>query len=193
MLKLLASGVCAMLLSGIAAYAGHDQLVCGDCHVIHQPDDGTNSNATTQKWSTKHTADGLSSFTLFSSPTFDALRTNIGQPDGSSKLCLGCHDGSYAGVEGTSAFDPGDLARSHPISFTYNSALAMRVRSHRLNDPASTSSGLGGTIAQDLLDENSKMQCTSCHDMHAPNTNKSYLRYSSSKGETELCRVCHNM
>jgi hypothetical protein len=149
------------------------------------------------EWSTKHTSDGVPTFKLYSSPSFDALGTDIGQPDGASKLCLGCHDGSYPGVRNAgSMFMFNDLSRTHPISFTYDSALAWRVSGGRLNDPRSTGSGLGGTIAKDLLDERGKMQCTSCHDVHSDGRGDKMLRYDynpNTRDGSRMCTVCHNL
>jgi len=105
----------------------------------------------------------------------------LGQPLGKSKLCLSCHDGTVAEerhVNYRSSFKLTplgyanvDLHDEHPISIAYNTS-----RSY-LNDPATTNSGLGGSIARDLL-ENGKIECTSCHDVHL----------SRSK---EGCKSCH--
>jgi len=75
-----------------------------------------------------------------------------GQPDGVSKLCLSCHDGtvaldSYGGVNGStiitgSALLGTDLSTSHPISMKYDAALAST--DGKLWDPTSKDSGLGG-------------------------------------------------
>jgi predicted CXXCH cytochrome family protein len=91
-------------------------------------------------------------------------------------------------------FGTADLARSHPISFTYDSALASRVPNGKLYDPAVRASGLGGTIAADLLDSQSKLQCTSCHDPHAGGKGPNHLRFdwNTVTGNSTLCLVCHN-
>jgi len=190
--------VCAGLFwaSPAGAGGGHSQLSCGECHFSHRPKDMAVEEGLGILWRTTHTADGLPSFRPYSSRSFDALRTDIGQPDGTSKLCLGCHDGSYAGLSSRAVFGVSDLSRSHPVSFTYDSALASRVRAGRLNDPNTTPSGLGGTIAQDLLDQQGKMQCTSCHDVHASGADSKMLRYSTNRttGDgSRICRICHNM
>lgn len=186
----------AILLSGADTEAGHADIGCAECHIGHSP----GKLASGPLWSTQHTADGLPTFTLYNSPTFDALGTDISQPDGASRLCLGCHDGTGSGFgadAGRLIFRAEDLAHSHPVSFTYDSALAARVSGGRLNDPSVSPSGLGATIARDLLDENGKLQCTSCHDVH-PSTAKGpkLLRYEYRPGSREgerICIVCHNM
>lgn len=175
-----------------AGGGGHDSFTCAHCHISHKG--GMGGGVSGPLWSTKNTADGLPTFALYSSRTFDALGTDIGQPDGASKLCLGCHDGSYGGFSSGSKalFRAADLTRSHPISFTYNSALASRVRKGGLHDPATTPSGLGGTIAEDLLDGNGKLQCTSCHDVHASGKGPNHLRYDA-RGSDRMCRICHSI
>jgi len=179
-----------MALPANAAQLGHANLKCAECHITQQT--GAVSFQTAA-WSTQSTADGIPTFKLYSSPRFNALNTDIGQPDGASKMCLGCHDGSYTGVSGSAVFGMNSLARSHPISFTYDSSLASRVPRNALRDPSVTSSGLGGTIAKDMLDQQSKMQCTSCHDVHDQKGSSKMLRLKFGPGTNDpLCRACHN-
>jgi cytochrome c peroxidase len=100
-------------------------------------------------------------------------------------------------------FGSSALANSHPISFVYDSALA--AADGALKNPAQPST-LGRTIAQDLLDANSKMQCNSCHDVHTSGVGEYQLRGYNYGYETvqnpdgtqsqihhgpELCRMCH--
>ncbi len=180
-----------------AVQGGHSDFACGECH-MRTPESGMAGRpGSVPKWSTENTSDGVRSFRIYSSPSFDKLRTDIGQPDGTSRLCLGCHDGSYPGLRsGKAMFGSSDLARSHPISFTYSSSLAARAPRGTLNDPRSTSSGLGGTIAEDLLDERGKMQCASCHDVHSKRNGNKLLRYAYSpdtRQGSRMCLTCHNM
>ena len=166
---------------------------CGQCDIAHHSEPSE-----VPLWVGLNGLEALPTFTLYSSSTFDALRTDISQPDGASRMCLGCHDGSYQGVRDSGnpkvKFGAADLARSHPISFTYDSALAARVPSGKLYDPGVRPSGLGGTVAADLLDSRSKVQCTSCHDTHAAGKGPNHLRYDANPatGDSTLCLVCHN-
>jgi predicted CXXCH cytochrome family protein len=193
---------CLGLLSWTAdVQAAHSTYGCHNCHLPHKaatPDDPAASWGV-PLWSTAQTSDGLPTFTLYGSETFNALATDITQPDGPSKLCLGCHDGSYIAFKympgSTAIFGPNDLAKSHPVSFTYDSALAARHPKGSLRDPAVATSGLGGTIRKDLLDDHGKMQCTSCHDVHTSGKGEFMLRYDydvATHTDNILCRVCHD-
>lgn len=184
-----------------AMQAAHSDYGCHNCHVPHKAAKADDPNASwgVPLWSTAQTSDGLPNFTLYSSPSFDALATGIVQPDGASKLCLGCHDGSYIAfsfMPGSKAiFGPNDLATSHPISFVYDTDLAARHPLKSLRDPSLATSGLGSTIAKDLLDSHNKMQCTSCHDIHTSGKGAYMLRYNydvATHTDNIICRVCHN-
>lgn len=178
--------------------AAHSDRGCHRCHMPHHAgtEDDPNASFGVPLWSTAYSSDGLPVFTLYSSKTFNALGTDIGQPDGATKLCLGCHDGSYPRIarpESTARFEPGDLARSHPVSFTYDAALAAKTNGG-LKNP-SEPSGLGGSISEDLLDEREKVQCSSCHDTHTSGKGEFMLRFDydvATYTDNVICRACHN-
>lgn len=196
--------IAAVAVAGLAfgmntssTYAAHSDHGCENCHMPHKSGDATDpDDYGVPLWSTAQNADGLPTFDLYTSSTLDA--TDVSQPTGPSKLCLGCHDGSYDfftsdfGSASTAIFHTGDLANSHPISFTYDDALA--TADGGLKQPSTVMSGLGGTIKQDLLDEKDKVQCTSCHDVHVTGYGDYLLKYdvdAASEHEALLCRACH--
>lgn len=169
------------------------QQICIFCHTAHYAD-------TTVKdaplWN--HTLT-TKTYKVYASATMDAT---VGQPDGASRLCLSCHDGtvavdSYGGKTGVSkmggkiAVGADDLANDHPVSFTFDDALA--AKNGKLFPPSSTPSGLGGTIAKDML-INSRLECSSCHDVHngasAASVNDSLLVVT--QVQSQLCLTCHN-
>jgi hypothetical protein len=182
---------------------------CASCHVPHKAlKEDTVANGTAAYgvplWNPA--AVTTASFTVFSSPSFDALATGITQPDGPSKLCLGCHDGgSYGvanGITTAHSFNAGggmSLTTMHPVSFVFDVALTnnpnLKVPGE-LKNPVTTVSGLSpaGTVDTDMLDKNHKVQCTSCHDIHsngAKNVGTWDLRIDYTDGKT-LCQKCHN-
>jgi len=163
--------------------------ICQPCHTPH--------NASTALpvvlWNHAVTS---ATYTLYSSPTMNAT---TGQPGGVSKACLSCHDGtvaldSFGGSTG-STFISGpanfgtDLSNDHPVSFTYNNALA--TADGGLHPPTTEASGLGGTIAADMLFGlgSDQVECASCHDVHNA-ANLQSLLLKSNAGSA-LCLTCH--
>jgi hypothetical protein len=174
----------AVAFSPLTALAAHSSYGCDGCHTPHHAD----KTGSIPLWSGKTTT---ATFTVYSSSTLDAV---VGQPDGSSKLCLACHDGTDPAY---SFMDPDrilgtDLSTSHPISFVYDATLA--TTDGGLKNPSENST-LGGTIAKDLLDGNGKVQCSSCHDIHSSGVGDNSLRgydYTHGPGGGRLCQMCHN-
>ena len=155
-----------------------------------------------------HNLSAVASYALYQSDTLNAAP---GQPTGTSKLCLSCHDGTVAydnttggtKMSGTSAVGSGTngLSDDHPISFTYDTALANADGA--LHDP-STAVTIGsgsdtktGTIASAML-IGGQVQCATCHDVHnkftaaivPPATTNRLLRVSNAG--SGLCLTCHN-
>lgn len=168
-----------------AAGWNSDGEICEVCHVPHNAD-ATVADA--PLWNHEVTA---SSYTEYSSPSLDAT---VVDPTGSSLLCLSCHDGTVAldnfggatgGTNLVSTAMGTDLSGDHPVSFTYDSALA--TTDGGLADPGDPS-GLGGTIADDLL-IGGKLECASCHDVHRAYANASLLKISNDA--SGLCLTCH--
>lgn len=181
---LLAASVALLAQTAVMGIAHSDLFGCNGCHTPHNAE----SLPGVPLWNGLETK---TTFTMYSSATFQGKID--GQPSGTSRLCLGCHDGAnpdFAWMNPQHTFGAGELANSHPISFVYDSALA--VQDGALKDP-SVASTLGGTIAQDLLDAESKVQCASCHDVHSSGIGDKLLRgyeYGTGHGP-ELCRMCH--
>lgn len=167
--------------------AAGENEVCIFCHAPH------NATPVRPLWNRLMPTEAYSIYTS------RALNALPGQPTGTSKMCLSCHDGTIAigsvvsrdapilmsggvatltdghGLIGT------DLRDDHPISFRYDSALA--ARDLKLRNPSALPH-------QVKLDENSELQCTTCHDAHN-NAFGSFLVMPNST--SELCISCHNM
>ncbi|HYG34005.1 MAG TPA: hypothetical protein VEC99_04430 [Clostridia bacterium] len=195
--------------------------VCSPCHSAHNTDPAQ----TIPLWN-HQTSTGP--FTMYTSPTLNYTPGTA--PNGPSLACLSCHDGTVginapmSGLGTNTAYyiDPAakigpDLHTTHPISFTYDAALAAadggleNPVTYKIGDaktgltvnnapvPATWSgtSLTGKTIDQALL-VGHKMQCSSCHDPHkmvgsAPSSGI-MIKISGSdvngRGSL-LCRTCH--
>ncbi|MHC5026744.1 MAG: cytochrome c3 family protein [Planctomycetota bacterium] len=166
--------------------AAFEQEVCIFCHTPHR------SAAVEPLWNRR--SSGVP-YTVYSSRSLDA---DPGQPTGSSKMCLSCHDGSIAlgsvlsrdqvimMAGGISTLAPGspsnlgtDLSDDHPVSFSFDSGLA--GRDPHLVNPFS--------LPQEIkLDGDGEMQCTSCHDAH-DDTFGDFLVMDNI--DSALCTSCH--
>jgi predicted CXXCH cytochrome family protein len=164
--------------------------LCVVCHTPHGADTTVTEMPT---WNHEVTS---ATYTLYSSPTLDAR--DVGQPNGVSKLCLSCHDGTVAvdnfgGQTGDAFFVSGgaligtDLSNEHPISFVYDDELASTDGG--LHPPTTTNSGLGDTIDNDLL-FGAKVECGSCHDVHNAANISGMLRKNNAG--SALCLTCHD-
>lgn len=193
--------VCAFFLVGyaLAEIAGsvHDfsamgwsgGQICLPCHTPHNAD---TTVAGSPLWNHEVT---VATYALYSSGTLDAAP---GQPAGVSKLCLSCHDGtvaldSFGGNTGATYITGSDLigtdlSNDHPISFTYNDALA--TTDGELHPPSTTDSSLGGTIDDDML-FSGNLECASCHDVHDKYPANPSLLVITNAGSA-LCLVCHD-
>jgi len=168
--------------------------ICVVCHTPHNA-----PSALVPLWN--HDTTATTAFTLYSSSTLDAVP---GQPEGVSKACLSCHDGTvalnsfggnenaagvaYSGsdVKVTGDHDLGtNLSNDHPISFTYDAALA------------TTDGGLATPVSTKAVDAagevplfSSKVECSSCHDVHDAAGNADLLVIANTG--SALCLTCHN-
>lgn len=158
--------------------------ICIFCHTPHH------SSPIAPLWNRNSSG---ATYILYNSSTTQAA---INQPDGSSILCLSCHDGTIAlgnvlnrptpitfssGVTtmpaGTTNLST-DLANDHPASFMYNAALA--TADGELLNPS--------TLTGPVKLESGKMQCTSCHDPHK-NLTSDFLVTTTQN--SNLCNTCH--
>ena len=163
-----------------------ESQVCVFCHAPH------NTKGVVPLWNRELPT---SSYGIYQSSTLNALP---GQPTGSSKLCLSCHDGTIAlgsvlsraqqiQMNGGGLLPEGlsnlgtDLSDDHPISFFYTAGLAASDRQ------LVTPSALPPEVK---LDASSQLQCTSCHDAHRDLYGK-FLVLQREFGI--LCAACHAM
>jgi predicted CXXCH cytochrome family protein len=167
--------------------ATSESQICIFCHTPH------NATPVQPLW---NRALPVSSYKVYSS---NSLKAQPGQPTGSSKLCLSCHDGTIAlgsvnsrqqpiaMASGITTLPPGksnlgtDLSDDHPISFVYDADLV--TKNPKLKDPKLLPS-------EARLDSNQELQCTTCHDAH----NNQYGNFLvMSNQNSELCNTCHTV
>jgi hypothetical protein len=205
--------------------AGDQHTVCGVCHTPHHADPVLGP-----LWN--HTSSGLG-FTMYANGTAPAANVKFipaAQPNASSLACLSCHDGTVAvnsygvndiqGIQGGSAMMitnsanlTKDLTHTHPISFTYDTALCsldqwlFNPDTTFVTPPASGGGAFVATIPNMsinifLLNGNHTVECSSCHDVHnqigSPydiNNNPHLVKIVGVDAQNEgslLCRSCHN-
>ena len=169
--------------------------VCVTCHWPHRPIQNV------PLWS--HTLSGAAntfnlyatnaSYSGLNTALYSASPTNLANTQ--SRACLSCHDGTVAvagaslilstsvnwmlwnggaPVAGGGAANLG-LTGSHPIGVTY-AGIA----------PAAEFNAIPGGSPVTL--DAGKVQCTSCHNAHAPNPKMLVM----SNAGSALCKVCHN-
>jgi predicted CXXCH cytochrome family protein len=166
-----------------------EKNVCVFCHTAHH------ANGETPLWN--HTMSSVSNYVVYTSARFTNLNITVPQPNGSSRLCLSCHDGTVAlgnvssGAaqialqNGVTTMPTGvnnlgtDLSKDHPVSFIYDAALA--ARDPQINDPGSLPKAV-------RLDSLKRLQCTACHNPH-DNQYGNFLVMDNTS--SALCLTCH--
>jgi len=158
MKKAITLSLILMMASTVVAFhnEGSD---CARCHLVHMATD----NAGVPLW---NGAQSITYDTFTDYYTGFKMDAVVGtSPEGSTLLCLSCHDG---GTSHEMTTVQGSMRGTHPIEFVYDSALTSL--DNELWNPETTTSGVvgsSGTIADDLLMPTTQvMNCVSCHDIH---------------------------
>ncbi len=169
--------------------AAGEREICIFCHAPH------GGSADAPLWNR------YSSGQTYKTYESSTAKAKVGQPSGSSKLCLSCHDGTialgmlrsrsrpirFAGKVTTMPEGPAnlttDLSDDHPISFHYDKDL-LEASGNRLNSPDVLNEG------PVRLDVSGQVQCTTCHEPHDNRFGK--FMVMENKGSA-LCLTCHNV
>ncbi|MHC4941636.1 MAG: cytochrome c3 family protein [Planctomycetota bacterium] len=153
--------------------------ICVPCHTPHNAYPYTHT-VERVLWNHEETTQ---TFTMYTT-----LTGNQGTPDGTSIMCLSCHDGvtamdNYGGnspgliqMSGTAVVGI-DLTDDHPIGIVYPAS-----------DPNYQSTPLNGLpLYNDGTDD--RVECSSCHDAHGAGF-ADFLRDNTSG--SQLCLDCHD-
>jgi hypothetical protein len=156
MKKLVALSIVAMMVTSVMAF--HPDTECSRCHIPHMAAD----NSGVPLWNGAQTIT-YEQFTAY----YEGFKMEAAvgtAPQGSTLLCLSCHDG---GTSHAMAPAQGDMSGTHPIEFIYDASLA--TADGELMNPLTTDSGIVGSqksIHEDLLTPDGTVNCVSCHDIH---------------------------
>lgn len=165
--------------------------VCGFCHVPHT------ASPAVPLWG--HTLSSAT-YTVYHS---DSMASTAVQPNGASKLCLCCHDGTIALgdlkgrnaalgalTKGSKGYLGTDLSGSHPVSMVLTQAVM--DADNAAGTPLQSLAGMAGDRDGVRLDTENRVQCTSCHD---PHSDKNYpisgIHFWRKPKFSEVCLVCH--
>lgn len=157
-------------------YEDKNTEICVFCHTPHR------AAPQSTLWNRKNSS---VIFGRYSSTTLVIRRTSaaqFGEPNGSSRLCLSCHDGVTAGgiplgailnglpinmgindrITGNALFDANKIKSGHhPVSFVYDDAVLRAIQNDLLKK---TQNYQMPRLVK--LDPSNRMQCTTCHDPH---------------------------
>jgi hypothetical protein len=186
--------------------------ICVFCHTPHK------ASGEGPLWNRK--ASTVSFFKHYSSATLaiDSItESEYGQPNGSSRLCLSCHDGVTAlgavfstPLTSTSVniqftdVRKGQTSENvtlgyetfsshHPVSFKYNDTVRNILRSAPYNKTEYWYSPPSSTEVK--LDKLERMQCTTCHDPHQDKSDvpdPGTPLWTTTTYE-KVCWTCHNL
>lgn len=184
--------------------------ICIFCHTPH------NAKPQTVLWNRQDTTQlfGHYSSTTLAIHTDTTARTTSdykAEPNGSSRLCLSCHDGVtalgavlngdaievnsdlYTVMAGSNVFDRTKMTNSHhPVSFIYNEAVR-----DRLNVLEGTDTYQLPVNTKIRLDREKRMQCITCHDPHQTQYVSTSTPFwvidgtSATDAHDKVCTECH--
>lgn len=176
--------------------------ICKFCHIPHSP------VALTALWGhSLSNAQYVTSNVRTAANTFQLAP----QPDGSSRLCLSCHDGTVALgdlgprrpavpmassahlVSGQRSHLGLDLSGSHPISFALPAVDPGQSETGR--DIGVKSAASVAAARQVHIDQKGRMQCTTCHDPHSDANYRpgATPHFWVKPTVSEVCLACHEV
>ena len=170
---------------------------CIFCHTAHK------AMGSSPLWN--HTMSAATNYIVYSSPRLQSLGITVPQPNGSSRLCLSCHDGTIALGSISSRVTPitvyqngalipngqmpagvdnlgTELSADHPVSVDYDAAA-------RLDTTLKPRATINAAVRLEQLNSVYYVQCTSCHNPH-DNQFGNFLVMDNTTSPA-LCTSCH--
>ncbi len=176
------------------------------CVFCHTPHNGSGGPVLWNRKDPTRTFGHLSSPTLvIDNPDVRSTKSFYGEPNGSSRLCLSCHDGQTAlGVvfngdpivfpAGLETIAYTNLSSHHPVSFVYdtNVLAAITLQKPLEGYRRPSDSPAAGFVK---LDYKERMQCTSCHNPHQDQstTPSAATPFWVGPDYETVCKGCHNV
>ena len=174
---------------------GAEQRVCIFCHTPHHATRLSDQLYTGPLWNREENVDPFF-YTPYVSSTLVATQGKpVIQPQGPSRICLSCHDGTIALASTTHGIDVNlppmtgravlgrDLRSDHPVSIPYgaqqpgeyaDAALVTSTTRVKLVNRAGTQ----------------YVECTSCHDPHDDEYGNFMVVNTATQADA-LCTICH--
>lgn len=184
--------------------------ICRVCHVPHDHARATQRYLNGLLWNHAVSSATYVMYDVAWSSTLGGAQS--AQPDGTSKLCLACHDGTvavdtfdkYAGgtvdindvnpnfrIPGFASPNGLDLRGTHPISIAFPTG----ETGTQFTNPSVALWSKGATVASTL--DMGKIQCSTCHDVHDQDAvaYTHLLRTAQTVAEggvaSGMCLTCH--
>lgn len=204
--------------SNNAVEAQSETQICVFCHTPHGGD------AQGALWSRKHITD-VKTFPMYNSVTLVIKNVAAAQyddndpakyPNGTTRMCLSCHDGSTALGYGIGDLRTGDsidmtvsslngrasqidLSVTHPVSFVYDvgndGVDDVVINTINATKPGTNQYQLPPVPDFAPLDGQGRVQCTTCHDPHKDTrpTGPDFLPFWRNEidGYVFTCGECH--
>jgi len=172
---------------------GAEQRVCIFCHTPHHATRLSDQLYPGPLWNRDEIVDPFY-YTPYESSTLVATQGKaVTQPQGASRICLSCHDGTIALASAShglavnlpplsgSAVLGRDLRYDHPVSVQYG------AQPSEYQDPAVLNAGKVKLVNRSGVNY---VECTSCHDPH-DNQYGNFLVLDTSTQQDSLCSTCH--
>jgi predicted CXXCH cytochrome family protein len=170
--------------------AATEQDVCIFCHTPHH------SNGATPLWN--HSMSSVSNYVVYASARLTNMNITVPQPNGSSRLCLSCHDGTVAlgdvsnggpiSMQNSVTSMPSgasnlgtDLSADHPVSLDYDACAAA-------DSTLTPRTAVNHSVKFERDSGIYRVQCVSCHNPHDNQFGKFLVMDNTGSA---LCTTCH--